>query len=358
MTVIGGYDGEVSTTDLQPFDGPEKKRAVPDPLDAAAAVLHLPGRDALDRWNLLDSTAAWLRSLRSEHTRRAYYRALNAWLEYCRAAGVDPRSADRRNVDRWRSGIGGAAGNRNVHLAAVSSWYGYLIDNDLTDRNPAARAKRETVSDEGSTPGMDRGEIEAFVNAAAVALTGPRRLRDFALLATYLTTACRASEALGATIADLGYDSGHRILKVTRKGGKQVKLVIVPRVGVAIDAWLEDYAALLGYASAAELPGDLPLFGTATGKPLDPSEVRKLVKRVAEAAGIDGAKHLRTHSLRVAATGEAFETGATLDQVQDLLGHADPRTTRRYDRRRQNLDRSPSYRLAEVLAAAPESHEE
>jgi integrase/recombinase XerD len=31
------------------------------------------------------------------------------------------------------------------------------------------------------------------------------------------------------------------------------------------------------------------------------------------------------------------------------LGHADPRTTRRYDRGRHNLDRSPAYKLAKLL---------
>jgi hypothetical protein len=35
--------------------------------------------------------------------------------------------------------------------------------------------------------------------------------------------------------------------------------------------------------------------------------------------------------------------------VQDALGHADPRTTRRYDRSRHNLDRSPNYLLASAL---------
>ena len=34
--------------------------------------------------------------------------------------------------------------------------------------------------------------------------------------------------------------------------------------------------------------------------------------------------------------------GAALPGVQDALGHADPRTTRRYDRSRHNLDRSPT----------------
>ena len=36
--------------------------------------------------------------------------------------------------------------------------------------------------------------------------------------------------------------------------------------------------------------------------------------------------------------------------VQDAAGHADPRTTRRYDRARGNLDRSPSYDVARHLA--------
>jgi integrase/recombinase XerD len=38
-----------------------------------------------------------------------------------------------------------------------------------------------------------------------------------------------------------------------------------------------------------------------------------------------------------------------LQDVQDALGHADPRTTRRYDRSRHNLDRSPNYLLASAL---------
>jgi hypothetical protein len=38
-----------------------------------------------------------------------------------------------------------------------------------------------------------------------------------------------------------------------------------------------------------------------------------------------------------------------LQDVQDVLGHVNPRTTRRYDRSRHNLDRSPNYLLASAL---------
>jgi hypothetical protein len=37
--------------------------------------------------------------------------------------------------------------------------------------------------------------------------------------------------------------------------------------------------------------------------------------------------------------------------VQDLLGHADPRTTRRYDRSRGSLDRSPAYLIAGLFSS-------
>ncbi|WP_445548394.1 MULTISPECIES: hypothetical protein [unclassified Frankia] len=40
----------------------------------------------------------------------------------------------------------------------------------------------------------------------------------------------------------------------------------------------------------------------------------------------------------------------SLRDVQDAAGHADPRTTRRYDRARHNLDRHAAYALAAHLA--------
>ena len=37
----------------------------------------------------------------------------------------------------------------------------------------------------------------------------------------------------------------------------------------------------------------------------------------------------------------SLDAGASLRDLQDAMGHASPRTTRRYDRSRGNLDRSP-----------------
>jgi hypothetical protein len=47
----------------------------------------------------------------------------------------------------------------------------------------------------------------------------------------------------------------------------------------------------------------------------------------------------------------SFDAGADLRDVQIAARHADPRTTMRYDRARNNLDRHPNYILAAYMAS-------
>jgi len=67
-------------------------------------------------------------------------------------------------------------------------------------------------------------------------------------------------------------------------------------------------------------------------------------------AGRGVAPRYRTVAGRVlAAVTLALDSGANLVDVQDMAGHRDPRTTRRYARARGRLDRDPSYALAALL---------
>jgi hypothetical protein len=94
--------------------------------------------------------------------------------------------------------------------------------------------------------------------------------------------------------------------------------------GVGSGAWVLD-AYLDGRSSG-------PLFITAAGKRMSQSEAWKMARRIARRASLDGAAEIRPHSLRVAFITGAREAGVRLEDVQDAAGHADPRTTRRYDR--------------------------
>jgi integrase/recombinase XerD len=91
-----------------------------------------------------------------------------------------------------------------------------------------------------------------------------------------------------------------------------------------------------------------PLLLDQAGARLVRHDAARIIRRLAHAAGIT--KRVSPHSLRHSFVTLALDAGVTLRDVQDAAGHADPRTTRRYDRARNNLDRHPTYRLAAFLA--------
>ena len=65
--------------------------------------------------------------------------------------------------------------------------------------------------------------------------------------------------------------------------------------------------------------------------------------------GVGVSDQATAHSFRHSWVTESLGLGVPLQDVQDAAGHADPRTTRRYHRSRDHLDRSPNDRLAAAL---------
>jgi integrase/recombinase XerD len=74
------------------------------------------------------------------------------------------------------------------------------------------------------------------------------------------------------------------------------------------------------------------------------------VRRLATAAGVT--KHISPHLLRHSFITTSFDAGVALRDVQVAARHADPRTTTRYDRARNNLDRHASYIVTAFIAGA------
>jgi integrase/recombinase XerD len=98
-----------------------------------------------------------------------------------------------------------------------------------------------------------------------------------------------------------------------------------------------------GYLAAAGIADDnkdRPLFRSTarktkqlTGNGLTTKDICNLVKRRLNDAGLPS--RLSPHSFRVAAITDLLTHGIPLEDVQHLAGHAEPRTTGRYDRRKK-----------------------
>ena len=94
-------------------------------------------------------------------------------------------------------------------------------------------------------------------------------------------------------------------------------------------------------------PTSGPLFLTPSGRPIYQLYVYRLIRRLAHLAEIPTADQLSPHSLRHTAITELLTAcDGDLRRAQDFAHHADPRTTRRYDRARDNLDQHGAYVLA------------
>lgn len=285
------------------------------------------------------ATAGWLLSFASEHTRRAYRADLQRWGQFCADHDIDPLAATRGHVDAWaRLMQQDGAAPRTVarRIAAMASWYGYLTDEGVIASSPVEHVRRPPISQDGETPGLNREELRRLLAAAEGSLT-PAGRRNHALLILLAYTGLRINEALSRDVEDLSYNRGHRTMQITRKGGTTARTVLSPPVAAAVDEYL-----------AGRTTG--PIFLTATGKRMKQPEAWRVIRRLAHRAGLESAGALSPHSLRVAFITGAREAGVPLEDVQDAAGHADPRTTRRYDRGRHSLDRHATYALTAWLA--------
>ncbi|MET8336002.1 tyrosine-type recombinase/integrase, partial [Streptosporangium canum] len=90
------------------------------------------------------------------------------------------------------------------------------------------------------------------------------------------------------------------------------------------------------------------LFVREDGRPFDRWRMTTALRRAATAAGVDHTK-LTPHTARATAATAALDAGVPLADVQELLGHASPVTTQRYNRGRRKLDSHAAYRMASIL---------
>lgn len=110
-------------------------------------------------------------------------------------------------------------------------------------------------------------------------------------------------------------------------------------------------SAYLEAAGIEASKSDEPIFRTANGKTkvltanaINAEDICRMLKRRLKEAGLPD--HISPHSFRVAAITDLLLQGVALEDVQYLAGHADPRTTRLYDRRLKTITRNVVERIS------------
>ena len=294
-----------------------------------------------------DLATAWLEQAGlSANTRSAYATDLRDYYKWLTSLPtvIHPLRADRLVADQYARSLearGLAKATQARRLAALSSFYDYCESLELIVRNPVLRVKRPKVSQVSQTLGVDRHEATVLLDEAR-----QHSPVTFALVALLAGLGLRVSEACGVDLEDFGTQAGqnqlHRLVTVHRKGGMTQPLPLSPLVATAVDAVVQQAA------SEGRTTGPL-LTDERTGDRLTRHQAAYRLKKTAIAAGIDS--RLTPHGLRHQFVTTALASGSPLHKVQAACGHADPRTTERYDKQRLALDGHAAYTVGTALAS-------
>jgi integrase/recombinase XerD len=285
-------------------------------------------------------------AIRNPHTRVAYRRAVHRFLAWCQERGLELARIAPKDVgqyfDRLRTQNLGIA-TRKQHLAALRHFFDGMVTRHAILLNPAlsVRGDRYTVV-EGKTPEISVPQARQLL--ASIDTSTAVGLRDRALLAILAYTSSRAGAAAKLRRGDF-YDVGDQwMLRFEEKGGKSREIPVRHDLRQAIGAYIEA-------AGLQAVTQDEPLFRAAVGTTgklravaIHVNDICRMMKR--RLAGASLPSRLSPHSFRVAVITDLLEQGVALEEVQHLAGHADPRTTRLYDRRQRKVTRNIVERIS------------
>ncbi len=195
------------------------------------------------------------------------------------------------------------------HVKLIRHALNLAVEWSMLDKNPTSKVPLFMV-DNKVEHYLDEAELEGLL--AVLRTDANRTICNVAMF--LLSTGCRLNEALRATWAQI--DRGTRVWRIPASNSKSKKIRSVP---------LNDSA--LEVLSGLDTEGEFEhLFvNRQTGKPY--GTIMKVWSRLRAKAGLP---HLRIHDLRHQYASFLVNSGRTLYEVQQILGHSDPSVTQRY----------------------------
>jgi integrase len=187
--------------------------------------------------------------------------------------------------------------------------FNLAIEWGFVDKNPASRVKLFNI-DNKVEHYLDEDQLQKLLKVLRTDSSRP-----VCMIAMFLlSTGARLSEALHAKWEQV--DIPHRVWRIPAINSKSKRMRSVP---------LNDSAINILNQLDSEGESVYLFVNRQTGKPY--AAVHKVWERLRREAGLP---HLRIHDLRHQYASFLVNSGRTLYEVQQILGHSDPTVTQRY----------------------------
>jgi integrase/recombinase XerD len=256
----------------------------------------------------------------SPNTLSAYGLDLRQFVLSLKKRGmIAPEQIDRRSIVAFATELSRTQKATSIErkIAAIKVFCHYLLREGYLKHDPTLDV---------SSPKTEKRLPKALSFSDVTRLVefpkgeGHLRIRDRAILEVLYGAGIRASELVGIDVDHLNLDVG--FLRVFGKGRKER---IVPLGRAAISA-LNEY---IDKARPSLMKKDnSPLFLNNAGRRMTRQGLSFIFNAYVEAAGLR--KGTSPHSLRHTFATHLLEKGADLRSVQEMLGHANIKTTEVY----------------------------
>jgi len=258
----------------------------------------------------------------AQNTLESYGRDLRQFEAYMNSTHKDLiKDSNRATILEYLNTLqskGRAVSTISRNLAAIKSFYQYLVREKYIDKDPAANVESPKL--EKKLPKiLTISEVEELLKQPNVST--PNGIRDKAMLELLYATGIRVSELISLNISDVNLDMGY--VKCFGKGSKER---IVPLGSIAAKC-VQEYLNK-GRPKLVRTYDEPALFVNHHGNRLTRQGFWKIIKKYAQEANIN--KPITPHTLRHSFATHLLENGADLRSVQEMLGHADISTTQIY----------------------------
>ena len=297
---------------------------------------HLPQNEF---WAFLES---FLKLQNSKHTKRAYEKDLNEFLDYLKAHKapmsvhtlIEYRSMLEKSVSP-RTGEPLSRVSINRKIATLKSFLNFLVLNGILANNPAKAVKSFKAGRESPTRDVPDDLVRKMFEIPSKH-TAVGRMHASILMILF-RLGLRRSELIDLRTSDIFEDSGMHVMRVRGKGDKERVLPLPEDVYNIITVYLE--------MAGKKIEEDQVLFtpekNNVTGdfeKNLNPNTISYIVKRYAALAGVR--YRVSPHSARATAVSNALDHAAPHRAVQHMAGWSSPLMVTRYDKRKADLKNS------------------
>jgi integrase/recombinase XerD len=246
-------------------------------------------------------------NIRNPNTRKAYYRAVSNFLNWCEARGIKFEQIGPVVVAAYIEQNTASPPTVKQHLAAIRMLFDWLVVGNAVPVNPALSVRGpKYVLRKGKTPVLSKDQTRMLLES--IDISSVVGLRDRALIATMVYSFARVGAVVGMQVGDY-YENGKRWwLRLHEKGGTFHEVPAHHK----LEEYIDTYINISGLWEDTKGP----LFRTVLGKSqrltnnyMAPADVYRMIRRRAKQAGIT--TPIGCHTFRAIGITNYLENGGT-----------------------------------------------